>query len=130
MNIGPLYLKEAALSKEDQAHLLYMLKYTADKQKFLGLPVEGSIIQQSINADMLLQEAVSQDGHRGEADVVHRQIGRIIQGLGSMRAARDSEVGGVGGGRKEEEGWGNWGLISRRGQNSYPPSYLHKQYVI
>lgn len=31
---------------------------------------------------MLLQEAVSQDGHRGEADVVHRQIGCIIQGLG------------------------------------------------
>lgn len=32
---------------------------------------------------MLLQEAVSQDGHRGEADVVHRQIGCIIQGLGA-----------------------------------------------
>lgn len=32
---------------------------------------------------MLLQEAVSQDGQRGEADVVHRQIGRIIQGLGA-----------------------------------------------
>lgn len=36
---------------------------------------------------MLLQQAVSQDGHGGEADVVHGQIGRVIQGLGTMGAA-------------------------------------------
>lgn len=49
---------------------------------------------------MLLQEAVSQDGHRGEADVVHRQIGGIIQGLGTM---------GAGGG-----GVNGKGLVMRR----------------
>lgn len=62
---------------------------------FPGLPVEGSIVQQNLNADVLLQEAVSQDGHRGEADVVHRQIGRVIQGLGRM-GARGGGVKGEG----------------------------------
>lgn len=60
---------------------------------------------------MLFEKAVSQDGHRGEADVVHRQIGRIIQGLGRMGAGGKVDEGRVG---KEEEG-----LISRRGHNSY-----------
>ncbi len=76
----------------------------ADERMFPGLPVEGSIVQQNLNADVLLQEAVSQDGHRGEADVVHRQIGRVIQGLGRMGAGREGEKG-----EEEEEGWGNWG---------------------
>lgn len=62
---------------------------------FPGLPVEGSIVQQNLHADVLLQKAVSQDGHRGEADVVHRQIGCVIQGLGRI---------GGGGGRGKGEG--------------------------
>lgn len=49
---------------------------------FLDVPIESWIIQEIVDRDVLLQEAVSQDGHRGEADVVHRQIGCIIQGLG------------------------------------------------
>lgn len=49
---------------------------------FLDVPIEGCVIQETVHRDVLLQEAVSQDGHRGEADVVHRQIGCIIQGLG------------------------------------------------
>lgn len=94
--MNTLYLRQVTSSKVEQADL-HLELYC----RFPGLPVEGSIIQQSINADMLLQEAVSQDGHRGEADVVHRQIGRIVQGLESMRAAGESEAGGVG---KEEDG--------------------------
>lgn len=51
------------------------------------VPVEGGIVQKHLHADVLLQQAVSQDGHGGEADVVHGQIGRIVQGLGMMGAA-------------------------------------------
>lgn len=64
-----------------------------------GLPVEGGIVQQELDADVLLQEAVSQDGHRGEADVVHRQIGRVIQGLGRTAGRQGgSRTGAEGGG--------------------------------
>lgn len=63
--------------------LLYR-KEAKSTGRFPGLPVEGSIVKKNLHADMLLQQAISQDGHRGEADVVHRQIGRIIQGLGRM----------------------------------------------
>lgn len=51
------------------------------------VPVEGGILQKHLHADVLLQQAVSQDGHGGEADVVHGQIGRIVQGLGMTGAA-------------------------------------------
>lgn len=60
---------------------------------------------------MLLQEAVSQDGHGGEADVVHRQIGRVIQGLGKMGAGGESEG--------YEDLVRRKGLISQTGPNSY-----------
>lgn len=69
-----------------------MCKQAKGTGKYPDLPVEGSIVQKHLHADVLLQEAVSQDGHRGEADVVHRQIGRIIEGLGTMGAG----AGGVG----------------------------------
>ena len=88
-----------------------MEQHSTDLGKSLGLPVEGSIVQQNLNADVLFQKAVSQDGHRGEADVVHRQIGRVIQGLGRMGAGGGSEGKRVG--KEEQEGWGNQGLISR-----------------
>lgn len=59
---------------------------------------------------MLLEKAVSQDGHRGEADVVHRQIGRIIQGLRGRGAG-----GGVEGTWREEGGgMGQPGIITMR----------------
>jgi len=32
--------------------------------------------------DVLLDEAVEQDGQRGEADVVQGQVGRVVQRLG------------------------------------------------
>lgn len=70
------------------------------------LPVEGGVVQENLNAKVLLQKAVSQDGHRGEADVVHRQIGCIIQGLGRMGAG-----GRIEGGKEETERWDDWGLI-------------------
>lgn len=92
------------------------------QEKYPDLPVEGSIVQQNLNADVLFQKAVSQDGHRSEADVVHRQIGRVIQGLGRMGEGGGSEGKGVG--KEEQEGRGNQGLISWRGQNSY----LHISY--
>lgn len=57
---------------------------------------------------MLLEKAVSQDGHRGEADVVHRQIGCIIQGLRGRGAGGGSEGMGWG---KEGGGLGQPGII-------------------
>lgn len=53
---------------------------------------------------MLLEEAVSQDGHGGEADVVHGQIGGIIQRLGIKGAA------GGKGRKRRINGWGTRGL--------------------
>lgn len=71
------------------------------------LPVEGGIFQKNLNANVLLQKAVGQDGHRGEADVVHRQIGRIIQGLGldvSRRTEGLTGEGGLVGRRRNRDG--------------------------
>lgn len=62
--------------------VIYGLLWLNGFEHFLDVPIESWIIQQIVDRDVLLQEAVSQDGHRGEADVVHRQIGCIIQGLG------------------------------------------------
>lgn len=45
-------------------------------------PVEGSVVQQNLDGYVLFQEAEGQNGHGGEADVVHRQIGCVVQGLG------------------------------------------------
>lgn len=75
---------------------------TLRKKSFPDLPIEGSIFQKNLYADVLLQEAVSQDGHRGEADVVHRQIGRIIQGLGRIGSRRQEQRARDG--NEEEEG--------------------------
>lgn len=69
------------------------------------VPVEGGIVQKPLHADVLLQQAVSQDGHGGEADVVHGQIGCIVQGLGRRERwrCREDEESRVG---------ANEGLIS------------------
>lgn len=81
------------------------------------VPVEGGVVQKHLHADVLLQQAVSQDGHGGEADVVHGQIGRVIQGLGTMGAA------GV-------QGW--WGEQggSKLGVNIMDTTYKHSNTTI
>lgn len=60
------------------------------------------MFQKNFNANVLLQKAVSQDGHRGEADVVHRQIGCIVQGLG--RTEQEEGLKGEDGGRRRRGG--------------------------
>lgn len=65
-----------------RVHILLIKKKKTIPGKAPCIPIEGGVIQETVYRDVLLQEAVSQDGHRGEADVVHRQIGCIIQGLG------------------------------------------------
>ena len=63
----------------------------------LNSPVEGGVVQEKLDTDVLLQEAVGQDGHGGEADVVHREIGGIVQGLGRTGGG----AGGAGGGGED-----------------------------
>ena len=71
-----------------------------------GPPVEGGVLPQDVYVDVLLHQTVEQDGQRGEADVVQRQVGRVVQRLG--------EGEGEEGERKEEEGGGGGGRRRRR----------------
>lgn len=45
------------------------------------VPIQGWIPLQCLHGDMLLDQAVEKDGERGEADVVQRQVGRVIERL-------------------------------------------------
>lgn len=46
-----------------------------------SLPIQGRIPLQCLHGDMLLHQAVEKDGERGEADVVQRQVGSVVQRL-------------------------------------------------
>lgn len=62
------YVDQAKLAGHDREGLaslwFQMLSYTVFK------PVEGRVLLQDVHVDVLLNEAVEQDGQRGEADVV------------------------------------------------------------
>lgn len=57
------------------------------------IPVEGSVVQQNLDGYVLFQKTEGQNGHGGEADVVHRQIGRVVQGLGKSGEGRNGAPG-------------------------------------
>lgn len=44
-------------------------------------PVQRGLPLESLHGDVLLNQAVEEDGEGGEADVVQRQIGGVIQRL-------------------------------------------------
>ena len=46
-----------------------------------AVPVEGRVPLERVRGDVLLHQAVEQDGEGGEADVVERQVGSVIQSL-------------------------------------------------
>ena len=48
-------------------------------------PVQGGLPLQRLRGDVLLHQAVQQDGQRGEADVVQRQVCRVVQRLQRQR---------------------------------------------
>lgn len=43
----------------------------------LPVPVEGRVPLERVHGDVLLHQAVQQDGEGGEADVVQRQVGSV-----------------------------------------------------
>lgn len=45
------------------------------------VPVQGRVSLKHIDANMLLHEAVQEDGEGGEADVVEGQIRGVVQSL-------------------------------------------------
>lgn len=44
-------------------------------------PVQGGLPLECLHGDVLLNQAVEEDGEWGEADVVQRQIGSVVQRL-------------------------------------------------
>lgn len=54
-------------------------------------PIEGGVPLQCLYGDVLLHQAVEEDGERGEADVVQRQIGSVIQRLQRDRETKHTE---------------------------------------
>lgn len=53
-------------------------------------PVETRVFLQDVHIYVLLDETVEQNGQRGEADVVERQVSRVIQRLGFGKESRVS----------------------------------------
>lgn len=56
----------------------------------LPVPVEGRVPLERVHGDVLLHQAVQQDGEGGEADVVQRQVGSVVQGLRGREACEIS----------------------------------------
>lgn len=56
----------------------------------LAVPVEGRVPLEHVHGDVLLHQAVEQDGEGGEADVVERQVGSVVQGLRGREARETS----------------------------------------
>lgn len=52
----------------------------------LAVPVEGRVPLERVHGDVLLHQAVEQDGEGGEADVVERQVGSVVQRLRGREA--------------------------------------------
>lgn len=50
-------------------------------------PVEGRVLLQDVHVDVLLYEAVEQDGQRSEANVVQRQVSGVVQRLRERRTS-------------------------------------------
>lgn len=56
-----------------------------DSELGVDSPVQGGLPLQGVHGDVLLDQAVQEDGERGEADVVQRQIGSVVQRLWRVR---------------------------------------------
>lgn len=68
-----------------------------------SLPIQGRIPLQCLHGDMLLHQAVEKDGERGEADVVQRQVGSVVQRLQGKDEERKSLRG-----NENKRGWRVW----------------------
>ena len=47
----------------------------------LTSPVQGGVLLERLHGDVLLHQAVEEDGEWGEADVVQSQVGGVVQRL-------------------------------------------------